>query len=107
VIAGAALTGRSTVRTNLRGNLRGESVKIMLRAAIAILSLGIGSADAGDGDGNSVTTLFTSIRAATPARSVAAEPPTSAAQNGGTAVQAPDARSQGQGSWLFRVFSLP
>ena len=82
-------------------------MKIMLRAAIAILSLGIGSADAGDGDGNSVTTLFTSIRSkpATPARSVAAEPPTNAAQNGGT-VQAPAARSQGQGSWLFRVFSL-
>ena len=84
-------------------------MKIMLRAAITIFSLGIGSADAGDGDGNSVTTLFTSIRSkqATPARSVTAEPPTNAAQNGGTAVQAPDARSQGQGSWLFRVFSLP
>jgi hypothetical protein len=81
-------------------------VKIMLGAAVAILSLGIGSADAGDGDGNSVTTLFTSI-GSKPARSVAAEPPTNAAQNGGTAVQAPDARSQGQGSWLFRVFSLP
>ena len=34
-------------------------MKIILRAAIAILSLGIGSADAGDGDSNSVTTLFT------------------------------------------------
>ena len=81
----------------------------MLRAAIAKFSLRIGSADAGDGDGNSVTTLFTSIRSkqATPARSVAVEPPTNATQNGGTAVQAPHARSQRQGSWLFRVFSLP
>jgi hypothetical protein len=84
-------------------------VKIMLRAAIAIFSLGIGAADAGDGDGNSVTTLFTSIRSkpATPARSAAAEPPTDAAQNDGTAVRASDARSQSPGSWLFRVFSLP
>jgi hypothetical protein len=82
-------------------------MKIMLCAAIAIFSLGIGSADAGDGDGNSVTTLFTSIQSkqATPARSVAAEPPTNATQSGGTAVQ--DARLQSQGSWLFRVFSLP
>ena len=106
MIAGAALTGRSTVRTNLRGNLRGESVKIMLCAAIAILSLGIGSADAGDGDGNSATTLFTSIgrKQATPARS---EPPTNATQNGGAGLQGSDARSQSQGSWLFRVFSLP
>jgi hypothetical protein len=84
-------------------------MNVMLRAAVAVLSLGIGSADAGDGDGNSVTTLFTSIRSkqATSARSVAAEPATNATQNGGTAVQAPDARSQSQGSWLFRVFSLP
>ena len=39
-----------------------ESMKIMLRAAIAVFSLGIGTAHAGDGDGNSATTLFTSIQ---------------------------------------------
>jgi hypothetical protein len=84
-------------------------MKIMLGAAIAIFSLGIGSADAGDGDGNSVTTVFTSIRSkpAAPARSVAAEPPTNATQNAGAAAQGSDGRSQSQGSWLFRVFSLP
>jgi hypothetical protein len=81
----------------------------MLRAAVAVFSLGIGPAYAGDGDGSSATTLFTSIqnRQAAPARSVAAPTPTIAAQNGGTAVQGPDARSQGQGRWLFPVFSLP
>jgi hypothetical protein len=84
-------------------------MKIMLHAAIAVFSLGIGSAYAGDGDGNSATTLFTSIqnRQAAPARSVAAPTPTIAARNGGAAVQGPDARSQGQRTWLFRVFSLP
>ena len=81
----------------------------MLRAAVVVFSLGIGSAYAGDGDGNSATTLFTSIqnRQAASARSVAAPIPTIAAQNGGAAVQGPEARSQGRGTWLFRVFSLP
>jgi hypothetical protein len=84
-------------------------MKIMLGAAIAIFSLGIGGADAGDGDGNSVTTLFTAIRSkpAAPGRRVAAEPPTEATQNSGVAAQGSDGRSQNQGSWLFRVFSLP
>jgi hypothetical protein len=84
-------------------------MKILLRAAIAIFSLGIGSAYAGDGDGNSATTLFTSIpsKQASPAPRVAAQTPAVAAQNGGAAVQGPDARSPGQGTWLFRVFSLP
>jgi hypothetical protein len=80
----------------------------MLRAAIAVFSLGIGTAHAGDGDGHSATTLFTSIqnKQAAPALiSVAAQPPTIAAQNVGAAVQ--DTRSQGQGAWSFRVFSLP
>jgi hypothetical protein len=83
-------------------------MKIMLRAAIAVFSIGIGSANAGDGDGNSATTLFTSIqnRQAAPASSVAGQTPTIAVQNGGAAVQAPDARSRGQRTWLFRVFSL-
>ena len=84
-------------------------MKTMLRTAIAIFSLGIGAASAGDGDGNSATTLFTSIqnKQAVPARSVAAQAPTIAAQNGGAAVQGSDIRPQSQGSWLFRVFSLP
>ena len=82
-------------------------MKLMLRAAIAVFSLGI--AHAGDGDGNSATTLFTSIQnqQAAPSHSVAAQALTTAGQNGGAAVQNPDARSQGQGTWLFRVFSLP
>ena len=84
-------------------------MKILLRAAVAIFSLGIGSAYAGDGDGNSATTLFTSIpsKQAAPAPRVAAQNPAVAAQNGGAAVQGPDTRSPGQGTWLFRVFSLP
>ena len=85
-------------------------MKIMLRAAIAVFSLGIGTANAGDGDGNSATTLFTSIqnKQAAPALiGVAAQLPTIAAQNVGAAVQDPDTRSQGQGAWSFRVFSLP
>ena len=82
-------------------------MKIVLRAAIAVFSLGI--AHAGDGDGNSATTLFTSIQnqQAAPAQSIAAQTLTIAGQNGGAAVPRPDARSQGQGTWLFRVFSLP
>jgi len=83
-------------------------LKIILRAAIAVFSLGIGTVHAGDGDGHSATTLFTSIqnKQAAPALiSVAAQPPTIAAQNVGAAVQ--DTRSQGQGAWSFRVFSLP
>ena len=82
-------------------------MKIVLRAAIAVFSLGI--AHAGDGDGNSATTLFTSIQnqQAAPSHSVAAQALTTAGQNGGAAVQSPDTRSQGQGTWLFRVFSLP
>jgi hypothetical protein len=82
---------------------------IMLRFAIAVFSVAIGSAYAGDGDGNSATTLFTSIenRQAAPGRNVTAPTPTSAAQNVGAAVQGPGAHSQGQGRWLFRVFSLP
>ena len=82
----------------------------MLCAGIAVFSLGIGTAHAGDGDGNSATTLFTSIqnKQAAPALiSVATRPPTIAAQNVGAAVQGPDTRSQGQGVWSFRVFSLP
>jgi hypothetical protein len=82
----------------------------MLCAGIAVFSLGIGTAHAGDGDGNSATTLFTSIQnkqAASALVSVAAPPPTIAAQNVGAAVQGPDTRSQGQGAWSFRVFSLP
>ena len=58
-------------------------MKIMLRAAVAVFSLGIGTAHAGDGDGHSATTLFTSIqnKQAAPALiSVAAQPPTIAAQ---------------------------
>ena len=85
-------------------------MKIMLRAAIAVFSLGIGTAHAGDGDGNSATTLFTlaqNKQAAPALISVAAPPPTIAAQNVGAAVQGPDTRSQGQGAWSFRVFSLP
>ena len=85
-------------------------MKIILRAAIAVFSLGIRTVHAGDGDGHSATTLFTSIQSkqAVPALiSVAAPPPTIAAQNVGAAVQGPDTRSQGQGAWSFRVFSLP
>jgi hypothetical protein len=85
-------------------------LKIMLRAAIAVFSLGIGGAHAGDGDGHLTTTLFTSIqnkRAAPTLVSVAAQLPTIAAQNVGAAVRGPDTRSQGQGAWSFRVFSLP
>ena len=84
-------------------------MKIVLRAAIAVFSLGIGFAHAGGGDGNSATTLFTSIqnRQAAPAKSIAAQTPTSTGQIGGAAVPRPDARSQGQGTWLFRVFSSP
>jgi hypothetical protein len=77
-------------------------MKIMLGTAIAVFSLGIGSSYAGDGDGHSATTLFTSIQNE---RAVAA--PTGVARNSGTAVQADDARSQGRGTWLFRVFALP
>jgi hypothetical protein len=86
-----------------------EVMIIMLRAAIAVFSLGIASAYAGDGDGYSANTLFTSIQNARPAHAVnvAAQPPTVAAPSGGAAVQTSDARSQGQGTWLFRVFSLP
>jgi hypothetical protein len=82
-------------------------MKIVLRAAIAVFSLGI--AHAGDGDGNSATTLFTSIQnqQAAPSHSGAAQALTIAGQNGGAAVQSPDTRSLGQGTWLFRVFSLP
>jgi hypothetical protein len=84
-------------------------MKNMLRAAIAVFSLAIGFAHAGDGDGNSATTLFTSIenRQAAPVRNVAGPTPTITARNGGAAIQGPDAHSQGQGMWLFRVFSLP
>ena len=77
-------------------------MKIMLGTVIAVFSLGIGSSYAGDGDGQSATTLFTSIQNE---RAVAA--PTGVAQNSGTAVQADDARWQGRGTWLFRVFALP
>jgi hypothetical protein len=82
-------------------------MKVVLRAAIAVFSLGI--AHAGDGDGNSATTLFTSIhnQQAAPSHSVAAQALATAGQNGGAAVQSPDTRSQRQGTWLFRVFSLP
>ena len=82
---------------------------VMLRAGIAVFSLGIGSAYAGDGDGYSANTLFTSVQIARPAhaQTVAAQPPAVAAPNGGATVQTSDARSQGQGTWLFRVFSLP
>jgi hypothetical protein len=84
-------------------------MKIVLCAAIAVFSLGI--AHAGDGDGNSATTLFTSIQnqQAAPSHSVAAQALTMtiAGQNGGAAVQSADTRSRGQGTWLFRVFSLP
>ena len=76
--------------------------KITLCTAIAVFSLGIGASYAGDGDGHSATTLFTSIQNE---RAVAA--PKGTAQNSGHAVQAYDTRSQGQGTWLFRVFSLP
>jgi hypothetical protein len=99
VIAVAVSIGTSTVRA---GNPRREIMKIMLGTAIAVFSLGIGSSYAGDGDGHSATTLFTSIQNE---RAVAA--PTGVAQNSGTAVQADDARSQGRGTWLFRVFALP
>jgi hypothetical protein len=86
-----------------------EIMIIMLRAVIAVFSLGIASAYAGDGDGYSANTLFTSIQNARPAHAltVAAEPPIVVAPSGGTAVQTSDARSPGQGTWLFRVFSLP
>jgi hypothetical protein len=89
-------------------DLRKELLIILLRAGIAVFTLGIGSTYAGDGDGYSATTLFTSIQheRAAPVRSVAAQAPTVADQNGG-GVQTSDARSQGHGSWLLRVFSLP
>ncbi len=82
---------------------------IMLRAGFAVFSLGIASAYAGDGDGYSTNTFFTSVQIARPAHAiaVAAQPPIVAAPNGGAAVQTSDARSPGQGTWLFRVFSLP
>ena len=53
--------------------------------------------------------VFTSIqnKQAVPAGSVAAQAPTIAAQNGDAAIQGSDIRPQSQGSWLFRVFSLP
>jgi hypothetical protein len=82
-------------------NPRREIIRIML-GAIAVFSLGIGSSYAGDGDGHSATTLFTSIQNE---RAVAA--PTGVAQNSGAAVHADDARRQGRGTWLFRVFALP
>jgi hypothetical protein len=89
--------------------IRKEIVIILLRASIAVFTLGIGSAYAADGDGYSATTLFTSIQheRAAPDGSVAAQVPTVADQNVGAAVQTSDARSQGHGSWLLRVFSLP
>jgi hypothetical protein len=99
VIAVAVPTGTGTVRV---GNPRREIMKIMLGTAIAVFSLGIGSSYAGDGDGHSATTLFTSIQNERP---VAAQKGT--AQDSGAVVQAYDTRSQGQGTWLFRVFSLP
>jgi hypothetical protein len=84
-------------------------MKIVLRAAAAVWSLGIGSVYAGDGDGYSATTRFTSIQdeRPTPARNVARQTPTVAAQNSGAAVPASGTRSQGLGTSLFRVFSLP
>jgi hypothetical protein len=81
-------------------------MKIVLCAAIAVFSLGI--AHASDGNGNSATTpLFTSIQnqQVAPSHSVPAQ--AIAGQNSGAAVQGPDTRSPGQGTWLFRVFSLP
>jgi hypothetical protein len=84
-------------------------MKILLRAAVAMFSLGISFAYAGDGDGNPATTLFTSIqnKQAAPPQGGATQIPAVAAQDGGAAVWGPGARSQGQGTWLFRVFSLP
>jgi hypothetical protein len=112
VIPVAAPIGWGTVWAGLvqQSELRRESMKLILRAAIAVFSLGIGTAYAGDGDGNSATTLFTSIqnKQAAPALiSVAAQLPTIAARNVDAAVQGPDTRSQGPGAWSFRVFSLP
>jgi hypothetical protein len=109
VIAVAMPIGRATARTAAGKADWGESMKILLRTSIAVFSLGLGSAYAGDGDGSSATTLFTSIqnKQAVTARSVAAQTPTIAVQNGGAAAQGPDIRPQGQGTWPFRVFSLP
>jgi hypothetical protein len=108
VIAVSVPLGRCTSGRR-RGQSEEKSMKIMLRAAIAVFSLAIGSAYAGDGDGNSATTLFTSIenRRAAPVCNVAAPTPPIADQNGGAAIQGPDTHSQGQGMRLFRVFSLP
>ena len=77
-------------------------MKIMLGTAIAVFSLGIGASYAGDGDGHSAATRFTSIQNE---RAVATQKGT--AQDSGAAVQTYDTRSQGQGTWLFRVFSIP
>ena len=109
VIAVAMPIGRATARTAPGKADWGENMKILLRTSIAVFSLGLGSAYAGDGDGSSATTLFTSIqnKQAVTARSVAAQTPTIAVQNGGTAAQGLDTRPQGQATWSFRVFSLP
>jgi hypothetical protein len=91
---------RTTSRQPWSGNLRREHENHAL-CRHSGFSLGIGSAHAGDG--NSATTLFTSIQnqQAAPAKSIAAQTPTITGQNGGAAVPRPDARSQGQGTWLF------
>jgi hypothetical protein len=86
----------------MAGNPRRQIVRIMFGTVIVAFGLGIGSSYAGDGDGQSATTLFTSIQSE---RAVAA--PKGIAQNSGAAVQAYDTHSQRQGTWLFRVFSLP
>ena len=85
-------------------------MQILLRAAIAIFSLGIGSALCGRWRrqlGDHAVHLD-------PKQAGCTRPPCRgskillfAAQNGGAAVQGPDTRSPGQGTWLFRVFSLP
>jgi hypothetical protein len=105
----------TTVPVDWQGHHQGDLGRNLRRehenpasCRIAIFSLGIDSAYAGDGDGNLATTLFTSIQnnQAAAASSVATQTSTIAVQSG-AATQAPDARSQGQGTWLFRVFSLP
>jgi hypothetical protein len=84
-------------------------MKVMLGAAIVAFSIGIGSGYAGDGDGNSATTLFTSIQneRAAKARTAALHTQAAAPQNSDALAQASGNRSQGLGTWLFSVFSLP
>jgi hypothetical protein len=87
-------------RIPLMGAMRRETMKIVLRAAIAAVSIAsIGSAIAGEGEGTVANTQFTEVPGVVAQTTVQNAPSIATAQNG-QGVQAYVTQSN-RGTWLY------